>query len=213
MRSKFTERSTVAHVNRAALLRHALQLSWLSVGFGVVSGAASVLVGLLDHSLGVLAEGLAVLADVSGSVVLIWRFRVEQREPDRAAHVEALAAGIIAGALGIVSLALAFESISALIQGTHPGSGALTVIVAAASIVVLVPLAARKRLTAARLNSEALKGDSTLSAIGAATAILALVGLALFHAFGWWWSDRVVGLLVSAAAAGESYRTVKALRA
>jgi divalent metal cation (Fe/Co/Zn/Cd) transporter len=199
-------------VTRAALLRHALQLSWLSVLFGLASGAASIIVGLLDHSLGVLAEGLAVLADVSGSVVLIWRFKVEQREPARAAHVEALAAGIIAAALGIVSVVLAFESISALVAGTHPGSKALTVIVAAVSIVVLVPLAARKRLTAARLGSEALKGDSTLSAIGAATAILALVGLALFHAFGWWWSDRVVGLLVAAAAAGESLRTVQALR-
>ena len=203
---------TVARVNRPALLRHALQLSWLSVVFGIASGAASIIVGLLDHSLGVLGEGLAVLADVSGSIVLIWRFKVEQQAPERAARVEALAAGVIAAALGIVSVALAFESISALIQGTHPGSKALTVIVAAISIVVLVPLAARKRLTAQRLESAALKGDSTLSAIGACTAILALVGLALFHVFGWWWTDRVVGLVVAAAAAAECYRTLQVLR-
>ncbi len=198
-------------MNRAALLKHALELSWLSVGFGIASGSLSVFTGLLAHSLGVLAAGLAVLADVSGSVVLIWRFKVEQHAPERGARVEARAAAVIAAALGGVSIALAVESISALIQGSHPGSSAATEIAAAVSIVVLVPLAWRKRLTAARLQSKALKGDSTLSAIGASTAILALIGLALFHAFGWWWSDRVVALIVAAAAAGESYRTIRAL--
>jgi divalent metal cation (Fe/Co/Zn/Cd) transporter len=196
---------------RDTLLKHALQLSWLSVCFGIVSGAVSVTAGLLAHSLGVLAAGLAVLADVSGSVVLIWRFKVEQHEPDRAAHVEARAAAVIAAALGAVSVALFVEAISALASGSHPGSSVVTEVAAAVSIIVLVPLAWRKRLTAVRLSSDALKGDSTLSAIGASTAILALVGLALFHLFGWWWAYRVVALLVAAAAAGESYRTIQSL--
>jgi divalent metal cation (Fe/Co/Zn/Cd) transporter len=198
--------------SRAQLLRHALRLSWLSVGFGLASGSVSVGTGIAEHSLGVLAAGLAVLADVSGSIVLIWRFRVEQNEPDRAARVEARAAAVVAAALGGVSVSLAVESIRALIQQSHPGSDALTVIVAAASIFGLVPLAIAKRRTAAALDSKALKGDSTLSAIGASTAILALIGLALFHAFGWWWTDRAVGLVVAAAAAGESYKTVISLR-
>ncbi|MBO0768893.1 MAG: cation transporter [Solirubrobacterales bacterium] len=193
-------------------LRHALALSWLSVTFGIASGAVSVVTGLLAHSLGVLAAGLAVLADVSGSVVLIWRFRVERHEPDRAARVEARAAAVVAAALGVVSLALVVESVSALIQGSHPGSSLVTVITAAVSILVLVPLAWRKRVTAFRLGSDALKGDSTLSAIGASTAVLALVGLLLFRAFGWWWADRVVALVVAMVAAGEAYRTVRALR-
>ena len=59
----------------------------MSVAFGIVSGAVSVGSGLADHSLGVLGEGLAVLADVTGSIVLIWRFRVERHEPDRAARI------------------------------------------------------------------------------------------------------------------------------
>lgn len=181
--------------------------------FGLISGAVSVGSGIADHSLGVLAEGLAVLADVSGSIVLIWRFRVEQHEPDRAARVEARAAAVVAAALGGVSIALVVESVRALIQGSHPGSGAVTVTVAAVSAVVLLPLAVSKRRTATALASRALKGDSTLSAIGASTAVLALVGLALFDAFGWWWTDRVVGLVVAAAAAWECYRTVVSLRA
>jgi divalent metal cation (Fe/Co/Zn/Cd) transporter len=193
--------------DRAQLLQRALRLSWISICFGLVSGAVSVGSGLADHSLGVLAAGLSVLADVTGSIVLVWRFRTERTNPERAAHVEERAALAVATALGIIAVALAFESIHALATGSHPGGGSLSVISAAASIVVLMPLAYLKRDTAVKLASHALKGDSTLSAIGASTALLALLGLFLNEAFGWWWSDRVVALVI-AAVAGIEARTL-----
>ena len=195
---------------RHALLHHALGLSWASIGFGLISGSVAVGSGIAEHSLGVLAAGLSVLADVTGSIVLVWRFRTERSAPDRAQHVEELAARAIAGALWLIGVALAFESINALAAGSHPGSGALTVITAAVSIVVLTPLAYLKRRAAARLESHALKGDSTLSAIGAATAVLALIGLVLYHAFGWWWADRVVALAIAAVAVIEARTLVAA---
>ena len=190
--------------SRSTLLERALRLSWISIIFGLISGSVSVASGIAEHSLGVLAAGLSVLADVTGSVVLVWRFRTERSDPDRAERVEALAALAVASALGIIAVALAFESINALLAGSHPGSSALTVITAGVSIVVLAPLAYRKRQTATRLASHALRGDSTLSAIGASTALLALVGLLLFDAFGWWWADRVVALVIAAVAAIEA---------
>jgi divalent metal cation (Fe/Co/Zn/Cd) transporter len=190
--------------SRSVLLEHALRLSWASIAFGLISGAVSVGSGIADHSLGVLAAGLSVLADVTGSIVLVWRFRTERSDPERAAHVEARAAVAVAIALGIIGVVLAFESINALVAGTHPGSGGLTAISASVSFVVLAPLAYHKRRTALRLGSHALKGDSTLSAIGAGTAILALAGLVLNDAFGWWWSDRVVALVIAVVAAVEA---------
>ena len=189
---------------RSALLERALRLSWISICFGVVAGAVSVGSGIAEHSLGVLAAGLSVLADVTGSVVLVWRFRTERSDPERAAHVEDLAALAVATALGIIAIALTFEAIHALIAASHPGSSAITVISAGVSIVVLMPLAYLKRDTATRLASHALKGDSTLSAIGASTAVLALLGLALNDLFGWWWSDRAVALVIAAVAVLEA---------
>jgi divalent metal cation (Fe/Co/Zn/Cd) transporter len=189
---------------RAALLERALRLSWLSICFGVVFGAVSVGSGIADHSLGVLAAGLSVLADVTGSIVLVWRFRTERSDPSRAAQVEERAALVVAVALLIIAATLAFESIHALVTGSHPGGGSVTVAVAAASFMVLAPLAYLKRGTANALGSHALKGDSTLSAIGAGTAILALLGLLLNDVFNWWWSDRVVALVIAAAALVEA---------
>ena len=189
---------------RSSLLERALRLSWASIGFGLLAGSVSVGAGIADRSLGVLAAGLSVLADVTGSIVLVWRFRTERADPERAEHVEARAALAVATALGIIAVTLAFESIEALAAGSHPGSSALTVTIAAVSIVVLTPLAYLKRHTAVRLSSHALKGDSTLSAIGAGTAGFALVGLVLNDAFGWWWADRVVALVIAAVAVIEA---------
>jgi divalent metal cation (Fe/Co/Zn/Cd) transporter len=190
--------------NRPQLLEQALRLSWISIGFGLISGSVSVAAGIADHSLGVLAAGLSVLADVTGSCVLVWRFRTERSAPHRAERVEELAAYAVAGALGIIAVTLLFESINALIAGTHPGSSPLTVATAAVSIVVLVPLALLKRKTAVRLGSHAL------SAIGAGTALLALIGLVLYHAFGWWWADRVVALVIAGVAVLEAYTLLTA---
>ena len=48
-----------------------LRLVTASVVFGLLSGEVSVISGLRDSSLGVFAVGLGVLADVSGSAMLV----------------------------------------------------------------------------------------------------------------------------------------------
>lgn len=197
-------------MHRRPLLTRALTLSWLSVAFGALSGSASIAAGIASHSLGVLAAGLSVLADVTGSVVLIWRFWVERSDPGRAHEVEDRAATAIAAALIVIGVVLCYESVQALVSGTHPETSLLAILVAAVSICVLGPLAYAKRVTAIALRSHALKGDSTLSAIGAGTALFALVGLVLASAFGWWWADRVVALLIAAAAAAEARQVITA---
>jgi hypothetical protein len=91
---------------RLQLVTTALWLVSISVAFGVVSGAVSAITGLRDHSLGVFAIGLGVLADVTGSAVLIWRFRAERRQPVHSDMHETRAAVIVAGTLAVVSAVL-----------------------------------------------------------------------------------------------------------
>ncbi len=198
--------------HRLTLLERALRLSYISIAFGILSGLVSVGAGLADASLGVLASGLSMLADVTGSIVLVWRFRVERTDPVRAEHVEKRAAKVIIAALGLIAVILAYESIDALVNQTHPESAALPIITAGVTAAVLYPLAYMKRKTAEQLHSHALQGDSTLSFIGATTALLALIGIVLFSAFGWWWADRLVALVVAALAALEARTLIIASR-
>ena len=192
---------------RPELVSAALRLVWISVAFGILSGAVSVTTGLRDHSLGVFAVGLGVLADVTGSATLIWRFRAEQRQPHRAGPAETRAAVVVATALAIVSAVLITESAIALAARSHPGTSAVTLAAAAASVIVLTPLAYAKRRLGRQMTSRALAGDGALSGIGAITSLLALAALALNDALGWWWADRAAALIVAALAAAAAWHT------
>jgi divalent metal cation (Fe/Co/Zn/Cd) transporter len=198
----------LAEATRADLIATAIRLTGFSIAWGLLSGGVSVTVGLLDGTLGVLGLGLNLLADVSGSVVLLWRFRAELRETHHPHDAEARAAIVVAVALGTVSLVLAVTGIRALAVGSHPGHSPFSLVTAGLSVVVLAPLAYGKRQVARRLASRALRGDAALSGIGAAIGLLALGGLGLDAGFGWWWADRVAAILVAGIAAGEALRAV-----
>jgi hypothetical protein len=88
----------------------ALRLVTISAAFGLASGAVSVVLGPSGHSLGVLAVGLGVLADVTGSAVLIWRFRAELACQSVARKREGQSAVIVAIALAAVAVILIVES-------------------------------------------------------------------------------------------------------
>ncbi len=193
-----------------ARLRQVTTALWLvsvSVAFGMLSGAISVTTGLADHSLGVLAVGLGVLADVAGSAVLIWRFRAERRRPGQSGPAEARAAIAVAMALAVACAVLTVQSAVALANGSRPGTSGVTLAAAAISLTVLAPLARAKRRLGREMASRALQGDGALSAIGAATSVLALTALMLNDALGWWWADRIAALIVAAIAAVEARHT------
>jgi divalent metal cation (Fe/Co/Zn/Cd) transporter len=185
----------------------ALRLVVISVAFGALTGVISIAAGLRDHSLGVFGVGLATLADVTGSAVLVWRFRAERSQQAQSGRAETRAAMVVAVALAVVSAVLAAESVVALVAGSRPGTSPVALAVAGAALAVLAPLAFAKRRLGRLMASSALQGDGALSAVGAATSLLALAGLALYSALGWWWADRVAALVVAAIAAAEAWRT------
>jgi hypothetical protein len=132
---------------------------------------------LLDDRQRQLDRGLGRQGDVSGSATLIWRFRAEQRDPDRADRAEQRAGFVVGGALAAVAVFLATDAICALAAGSAPGRSVSALVSAAVAAVVLSPLGLVKYRIGIALRSPALKGDGTLSAIGAGLGILALLGL------------------------------------
>ena len=101
--------------------------------------------GLENHSLSVLAIGLSILADVTGSAALIWRFRAERRQPVRSQAAETRAAIVVAAALAIASTVIITQAAVALATGSRPGTSSVTLIAAGISLAVLTPLAHAKR--------------------------------------------------------------------
>ena len=193
-----------AHAHRSALIALALRLSWLSVAWAAVSGTASLTVGVLDHSLAIVGVGLNLFGDLAGSLVLIWRFHLERTRLHRADSAERVARRTVGVALTVAALFLAVQSVRKLAAGTGTTAAIAPILLAAASVVVLPPLARAKRRAGTMLGSRALRGDGTLSGLSAATALLALVGLLVNRLAGWWWADPAAALLVAIAAAVEA---------
>jgi divalent metal cation (Fe/Co/Zn/Cd) transporter len=182
----------------------ALRLSWASVAWAAVSGTASLAVGVLDHSLAITGVGLNLLGDLAGSLALIWRFRRERRVVLGAENAERVARTVVGTALTLVAAFLAVQSVRQLTDGTRPIAAVGPLLLAAASVLVLPPLARAKRRVGTQLDSRALHGDGTLSGIGAAIALLALAGLLANRTLGWWWADPVAALTVAVTALLEA---------
>jgi divalent metal cation (Fe/Co/Zn/Cd) transporter len=191
---------------RAALLVSAVWLSFLTVAWNGVVGGAALVLSFLDDSLALAAFALNALLDTSASVVLIWRFRKEQRDPVAAEHLERRAQTWIIVAMAMVAVYVGVQAVRALVEGSHPEASAFGLILAVLSLVVLPWLGRQKLRVAADLASPALRGDGLLTLAAATLAAFTVTALLLNSAFAWWWADPLAALLIAVALATEAVR-------
>lgn len=196
-------------LSREELVASAIQLSFVTIAWNAVVGAAALVSALVANSLSLGGFALNMLLDTSASAVLVWRFKKEERDPVAAHRLEQHAqVGIAVAMLGVV-LFLAVESIRVLADGSHAHANALGVVLAVASLVFLPWLARRKLAVAHLLHSRALRGDGILSAASAALAAVTLAALGASSGFGWEWADPAAALVIAGALAIEAVRLAR----
>ena len=179
----------------------ALRVSYAAVAWSAVSGVASVAVGVAAASTALLGTGTDVLADMSSSIVLIWRFRAELHGGHPSEAAERRAERVASAALVIVAAGIAATAATRLAQGEGASTSAAGIVLAAASLAVLPVFALVKHRIAASVPSPALRMDAVITLVGAIMAAVTLAGLATTSAFGWTSADPVAALVVAAIAA------------
>ena len=194
--------------HRPSLLDSALRLSYLTIAWNGVVGAAALIVAFATASLVMAGFALNALLDSAASVVLVWRFTHERRNPDAAERVERRAQRLIGVAMVGIGTYVGVQASRALADGSHSTTSAFGVALAAVSLVVLPLLSVRKLRVASRLNSPALRGDAVLTLAGAGLAAITLVALVASSVLGWWWADPLAALLIAAALATEGTRVL-----
>jgi divalent metal cation (Fe/Co/Zn/Cd) transporter len=196
-------------VTRDQLLRRALELSAVSVGFSGVVGTVAVVAGLASGRLALLGFGFDSAVDSIGSIVLLWRFTIETTHPHRAERAEALAERVISAVLFLLAAYLAFNAVTALATGARPEASTVGMLISIVSLGVLPPLALAKRRVAVALDSGALRGDSSLTGLAAILAAISLLGFVLTEALGIAGADAVGGLIVAGIMAREGMGLVR----
>ena len=193
---------------RATDLRLAVRLSVVSIAWSGLVGSIAVYAAIVSGSLSLLGFGADAVIDSVASIVLVWRFLDERRQPHRAVRVERAAERVVGLALIALALYLAASAVRALASQAHPEASTPGLALLLASIVVLPPLAVAKNRVARRLKSGALRADSILTSVAALLAVISLASLGASEALGLWWADAIAALVVGAIVLREGWRSL-----
>ena len=166
---------------READVRLALLLTYITLGWMTIEGAASLLLGWASKSLLLEAFGIDSVVELFSAAVLLWRLKVEAS--GRALY--ALVAYVVLNSgYGLF--------VAKRITDTHESAwGILIGLVAKIGMPIL---AGYKLKVAARLNSRALRADAVESITCGYLSIVLVIGLAATRVLGWWWLDSVAAL-------------------
>ena len=186
--------------SRARDLQRALLLTYITLAWMTIEGAAALLLGWASKSLLLEAFGIDSLIELFSGGVLLWRLRVETTGAATSEHVEAVerrAARWVGYSLYALVVYVLFNSgygIFVVKRVTDTHESVWGILIGVVAKVGMPILAAYKLKVAARLNSRALRADAVESIVCGYLSIVLIVGLAATRILGWWWLDSVAAL-------------------
>jgi divalent metal cation (Fe/Co/Zn/Cd) transporter len=194
------EQKDASVAERSDDVRLALVLTYITLGWMTIEGAASLLLGWASKSLLLEAFGFDSIIELFSASVLLWRLRIEASGRADEARVEAVehrASRMVGYTLYFLVGYVVFNSaygifIAHRVTDTHESAwGILIGLVAKIGMPIL---AGYKLKVAARLNSGALRADAIEAIVCGYLSIVLMVGLAATRILGWWWLDSVAAL-------------------
>lgn len=177
------------------LVRRGLALAWFIVVWDVIEGVVAVTAGLSAGSIALVGFGIDSAIEVFAAAVVIWQLRGGAHARQRPA-LRAIAVTFYA-----LAAYVAFESLRDLITQDKAGESLIGIVLNVVALIVMVPVALAQRRTGQALNNPVLVAQSTETWMSNALSITVLAGLGLNAAFGWWWADPTVALVVAGLAA------------
>src|SRR5213595_3518273 len=186
--------------SRADAVRLALLLTYITLGWMTIEGAASLLLGWASRSLLLEAFGIDSVIELFSAAVLLWRLRIEASGTATSEHVNVVehrAARFVGYSLYALVAYVVLNSgyglfVAKRITDTH--ESVWGILIGVVDKIGMPILAAYKLKVAARLNSRALRADAVESIVCGYLSIVLIVGLATTRILGWWWLDSVAAL-------------------
>ena len=179
--------------SRTALVQRGLALNYLTIGYNVVEAIVALGAGLVSSSVALVGFGLDSVIEVLASGAAQWRLRADL-DAGRRERVERTTLRIIGWSFLALAAYVALDSLNALLRHEPPERSVVGLVLLALSAVVMPVLARAKRRVARAMTSRALEADAMQTSLCAFLSVIALAGVALNTALGWWWADPAAAL-------------------
>jgi divalent metal cation (Fe/Co/Zn/Cd) transporter len=199
-RTPRTPESTTPDEGWLRAARWARALSWASLVWMTIEGAAGLFAGITAGSIALVGWALSSVVEGLASVIVIWRFTGSRTLSETA---ERRAQKAVAISFWLLAPYVAIESVHKLLDGQQAETSAFGIVLTAVSLVIMPVLGKAKHRLGARLDSGATAGEGTQNLLCAYLAGAVLIGLAANAWLGWWWLDPLIGLAVAAIAVRE----------
>ena len=183
-------------VARPGLIRRALRLEYVTVGWNLIEGLVAVTAALAAGSVALLGFGIDSFVESASGSILIWRLLAERTHTDAEAieAIERRAQKLVAVSLFGLAAYILFEALKTLVLGERPEPSAVGIAVTSLSIGVMWWLARAKRRTAIALGSRALEADAFQTTACWWLSLIVLGGIVVNAVTGWWWADPVAAI-------------------
>ncbi len=189
---------STATAERPALLRRALRLEYLTVGWNIVEGIIAIAAAMASGSVALLGFGIDSFVESASGSVMIWRLLAERNSDEddeaRIEQVERRAQKLVAGSLILLAAYIAWDSITSLLANERPEPSLVGIVLAIASLSVMWWLARQKRRVGVALGSRAMTADAFQTDACFWLSLFLLVGIGANALFGWWWADPLAAL-------------------
>ena len=187
---------TATVASRPALLRRALRLEYLTVGWNIIEGVIAIAAAMASGSVALLGFGIDSFVESASGSVMIWRLHAERRTTDeeRIEEVERRAQKLVAGSLVLLAVYIAWDSITSLLANERPEPSLVGIVLAIASLSVMWWLAREKRRVGTALGSRAMTADAFQTDACFWLSLFLLIGIGANALFGFWWADPLAAL-------------------
>ncbi len=194
---------------RPGLLRRALRLEYLTVGWNLVEGGVAIAAALAAGSVALLGFGIDSFVESASGTILIWRLVAERRAADeeQIERVERRARRLVAASLVLLAAYIAWDSVGSLLANERPEPSAVGLVLAVVSLAVMWWLAREKRGVGIALGSRAMTADAFQTDACFWLSLFLLVGIGANALFGAWWADPVAALAMTVFIGREALET------
>ncbi len=190
-------------VERTADVRLALRLTYLTLGWMTIEGAASLWLGAHAHSLLLEGFGADSVIEMISAGVLLWRLGAEASGRAGGLKIEAVerrAATLVGYTLYVLAALVAansFVGIFVIHNRADTHESVWGILIGLAAKIGMPILAGWKLKVAARLQSKALRVDAMEAITCGYLSVVLMIGLAVTGLFpSLWWLDSAAALVL-----------------